>query len=76
MLVDSKLHFHNHIHNVVRKAGGLESKLLSSTICCSSIFMITLFVLHIRQIMNVCSVSNVGYLGDIKLLESVQRRWT
>ena len=39
--------------------------------------MITLFVSHIRPIMDFCSkVWNVCYLGDIRLLESVQRRWT
>ena len=39
--------------------------------------MVTLLVSHIRPIMDFCSnVWNVGYLGDIRLLESVQRRWT
>ena len=77
VLVDSKLRFHNHIHNVVRKAGGLASELLCSTSCHSSIFMVTLFVSHIRPIMDFCSnVWNVGYLGNIRLLESVQQRLT
>ena len=75
MVVDSKLRFHDHTCNVLRKARWLSSELLHSTICCSSIFMVTLFVLLIRPIMDFClNVWNVGYLGDIRLLESVQRR--
>ena len=42
VLVDSKLHFHDHIRNVVRKAGGLVSELLRSTVCRSSNFRVTL----------------------------------
>ena len=62
-------------YSVVKKAGGLESELLRSTICHCSIFMVSLFVFHIRPIMNLCSnVWNIGYLGDLRLLESVQRR--
>ena len=39
--------------------------------------MVSFFVSHIRLIMDFCSnVWNVGYSGDIRLLESVQRRWT
>ena len=39
--------------------------------------MITLFVTHIRPIVDYCSTLwNVGYAGDLSLLESVQRRWT
>ena len=39
-------------------------------------FMV-LYESHIRPIMDFgSSVWNVGYLGDIRLLESVQRRWT
>ena len=39
--------------------------------------MVSLFVMHIRPIMDYCSfVWNVGFLGDLRLLESVQRWWT
>ena len=71
------LHFHDNVHNVVWKAGGLASELLHSTICHSSVFRVSSFVSHIRPIMDFHSnVWNVGYLGDIRLLESVQQRWT
>ena len=73
VLVDSKLRFHDHVRNVVRKVGGLANELLRSTICRTSVFMVSLFVSHIRPIMDFCSnVWNVGYFGDIILLESVQ----
>ena len=39
--------------------------------------MVSLFVFHKSPIMNYCSgIWNVGYLGDVRLLEFVQRRWT
>ena len=39
--------------------------------------MIVLYVSHIRPILDYCSsVWNVGYLGDLRRLEAVQRRWT
>ena len=39
--------------------------------------MVSLFVSYIRPIIYFFSnVWNVGYLGDVRLLEIVQRRWT
>ena len=77
VLVDNKLKFHLHVRQIVGKAAGLASSLLRSTVCRNPHFMVTLFVSHIRPILDYCStVWNVGYVGDLKLLESVQRRWT
>ena len=77
VLVDSRLRFHLHVRSVVRKASTLATSLLYSTINRSSVFMVSLFITHIRPILDYCScVWNVGYLGDLRLLESVQRRWT
>ena len=55
VLVDSKLRYHNHVRNVVRKVGGLASELLRFTICRTSVSMVSMFVSHIRPIMNFCS---------------------
>ena len=39
--------------------------------------MLALFISHIRPLLDYCScVWNVGYLSDVRRLESVQRRWT
>ena len=39
--------------------------------------MVPLYVSHITPIMDFCSnVWNVGYLGDVRLLKSVQQKWT
>ena len=39
--------------------------------------MTILFVSHIRPVIDYCScLYNVGYLGDMRRLESLQRRWT
>ena len=75
--VDCNLKFHQHIHTVVNKAAGLAGNLLRSTVNRSPQFMLTLFVSHIRPILEYgCSVWNLGYLGDSRMLEGVQRRWT
>ena len=77
VIVDEKLRFHSHIDSVVRKAGGLLGNLLRATQCRSRDFMVGLFVSHIRPIINYCSsVWNVGFLGDARRLEALQRRWT
>ena len=57
------------------KANGTSINLLKSTVCRSPAFMTTLFVTHIRPILDFCStVWNTGYIGDMKMLENVQRR--
>jgi hypothetical protein len=77
VLVDVGLKFHGHIREVVRRASGLCSDLLRSTVNRSPDFMVTLFVSHVRPILDYCScVWNLGYVQDVNLLESVQRRWT
>ena len=77
VLFDFSLKFHGHIREVVRRAEVLAGELLPSTVCRSSVFLVSLFVSHIRPVMDFCSsISNVGYLSDFMLLESVQRRWT
>ena len=77
IMMDSSLKFHVHTRGVVGRAGAMMSELLRATICRDKDFMVTLFTSHIRPILEYCSpVFNVGWLGDIRLLESVQRRWT
>ena len=77
VVVDDSLRFHIHINSVVRKAGALMGNLLRATKCRAREFMVTLFVSHVRPIIDYCScVWNVGYLGDVRRLESLQRRWT
>ena len=75
--MDNKLKFHHHARVVAGRAGGIMSNLLRSTVCREANFMISLYTSHIRPAMDYCCcLWNVGYLGDVRLLESVQRRWT
>lgn len=77
IIVDNTLKFHSHISTTVRKAAGLANNLLKSTLCRDSDFMLSLYISHIRPLLEFGStVWNTGYQGDLKLLESVQRRWT
>ena len=76
MVVDNKLRFHKHICGVVGKAKGLVNQLLRGTVCRNRKFMITLFLSHIRPLMDFSArVWNVGYLGDVRSLERVQKSW-
>ncbi|MEL7427573.1 MAG: reverse transcriptase family protein [Bacteroidota bacterium] len=77
VLIDLSLRFHPHISEIIRKSSGLANQLLRATVCRSPIFMVTLFISHIRPLIEYCSTLwNYGYLGDVRKLESVQRRWT
>ena len=77
ILVDKSLKFHAHIRSIVNKAAGLVNNFLRSTRCRSSEFMLAIYKTHIRPLLEFGStVWNTGYLGDQRLLESVQRRWT
>lgn len=58
-------------------SGGLDSNLLKSTICRSPVFMKMLYISDVRLLLDFASpVRNTGFLGDLNLLESVQRCWT
>ena len=75
--IDSSLRFHIHIRQLVAKAWGLANNLLRSTLCRSKDFMWGLFIAHVRPLLEFSSVVwNTGFVGDSRLLESVQRRWT
>ena len=77
LLVDSNLKFHQHVANATRKAAALSQNFMKSTVCRSPDFMMSVFSSHIRPILEYAScVWNTGYVGDMRLLESVQRRWT
>lgn len=77
VVVDDSLKFHDHVQRTAHKAGGLAQNLLKCTVCRSREFMLQLLVTHIRPVIEYCScVWNTGYHQDVRLLESVQRRWT
>ena len=77
VVVDSQLRFHQHIGQVVAKAGGVSMNLLKSTACRSPEFMCSIFKAHIRPILEYASpVWNTGFVEDLTRLEAVQRRWT
>ena len=54
VIVDDKLRFHQQVRNIAGKAGGLIGDLLRSTVCRDSEFMLTLFISHIRPIIEFC----------------------
>lgn len=77
VMVDHRLNFHVHVDGVVNRAWGLANNILRSTVCRSPSFMVALFISHIRPMLDYCSsVYGLGYVCDMRRLESVQRRWT
>ena len=76
IVVDPSLRFHLHVSKLVGKTKGLINQLLRGTVCRSRKFMVTLFIAHIRPLMDFSArLWNVGYLGDIRSLEQVQKSW-
>ena len=77
VVVDTSLRFHLHVADVVRRANGVVFNILRSTECRSSEFMRQVFISHIRPLLDFGSVVwNTGFIGDLRSLERVQRRWT
>ena len=75
--VDRELRFHPHIHKLAGSIGGLMTNLLSATINRDKDFMMKLYFTHIRPKLEYGSVMwNLGFLGDTRLLERLQRQWT
>ena len=75
--VDCSLRFHLHIQTIAHKAAGLMSNILRSTLSRSPSFMIPIYKTYIRPLLEYSQcVWATGYIGDLTLLENIQRRWT
>lgn len=76
-IVANKLKFNLHVHSVVQKASCLSGNILRSTINRSPFIKVSLLVSHIRSILEYCScLWNAAYIGNLRMLESIQRRCT
>ena len=77
IIVDNTLKFHKHIQKVVNTCNAMTTNIFSSTVCRDSEFLMNIYVSYIRPKLDYCSnIWNTGYIGDIRILERVQRRWT
>ena len=77
VLVDNKLKYHAHILSTTQKAAGMANNIIRSTLCRSPTFMRFIWITYVRPIIEFGSTLwNSGYVTDLRLLESVQRRWT
>ena len=64
--------FQSYSDVILNLACGLANQLLRCTVNRSAEFMVTLFVLHIRPLLDYrTTVWNIGYVGGVKKLESV-----
>ena len=75
--IDTSLKFHQHVSNIVNKAGGVLTSILKTTVNRDSSFMLPIYSSHVRPLLEYASsIWNLGYVGDTRQLESIQRRWT
>ena len=75
--IDREMKFHEHIAETARICNGIGSNILQCTLDRGKDFMINIFISHIRPKLEYgCQLWNMGYVGDLKLVERVQRRWT
>ena len=77
IIVDRNLKFHQHIRSVANSCNAISTNLFSSVLCRDENFIMEVFTTLIRPKMEYGStVWSLGYLGDLRTLERVQRRWT
>ena len=77
IVIDRSLKFHNHIRRKTAMVGSLTTNLLSCTLSRKPEFIMNIYVMHVRPLLDYASqIWNLGYSCDLKLLEGLQRRWT
>ena len=75
--IDRNLKLHDHIRTTANKCNGITTNILSSTVCREPNFLLAIYKTYIRHKLEYGSqVWSLGYLGDLRSLERVQRRWT
>ena len=72
--IDRTLKFHTHISRNVAVLNGLTSNILSCTLSRDKDFLLNIYISDERLKLEYAScLWNVGYLGDVRLMERVQR---
>ena len=77
VVIDKSQKYHNHIRKLARVCNGITTNMLASTLCREPEFLMNVYLSHVRPKLDYCScLWNQGYVGDTRMLERVQRRWT
>ena len=75
VLVGSSLKFHDHINVTMNKASGLANHFLRSTVNSSSDSMVSLFISHVRPILDYCSTIWNLIKSKVGNIKKTQCRW-
>ena len=75
--VDRQLKFHSHVSKRLGFLQSLTSNILGCTLNRSSSFLMSIYKSHIRPKLEYGScLWNMGFVGDMRRMERLQRRWT
>ena len=75
--IDRKLKFHEHIRTTANLCNAITNNIFCSTLCRDPDFLMNIYKSLVRPKLEYGSqIWNLGYLGDLRLLERVQRKWT
>lgn len=76
VLIERNLYFHKYVQTKAQITGELASNLLKTMSCKASDFIKNFLYTYIRPTLEYCSLWNLNFVFNTKLLESFQRRWT
>ena len=75
--IDMTLKFHTDISRNVAVLNGMTNNVFNCTLSRDKDILFNIYVSYVHPKLEYAScLWNVGYLGDVRLLERVQRRWT
>ena len=75
--MDRSHKFHSHVRRTVCVASAMTNNILASTLSRDEDFLMNIYKFHVHPLLEYCSsLWNLGYIGDVKLLEGQQHWWT
>ena len=77
LIIEINLKFHSYANSKISNISYVTTNLLSCTLNRDSKFILNIYLTHVRPLIDYASsLWNVGYIGDLRRIERLQRRWT